>query len=69
MISDVWAGGKTYGGCLPDASQVPPNCFPIASPMFPDAWFPPHLQDVATGTAEVSLLIWTFDEKVIRKMK
>jgi hypothetical protein len=47
-------GGKTYGGCLlPDASSL----------------FPPHLQDVAMGTGEVSPLISTFDAKIIRKLK
>ena len=28
-------GGKTYGGCLPDASQMPPRCLPDASQMPP----------------------------------
>ena len=29
-------GGKTYSGCLPDASQMPPRCLPDASqiPLF-----------------------------------
>ena len=26
-------GGKTYGGCLPDASQIPSRCLPDASQM------------------------------------
>ena len=26
-------GGKTYGGCLPDVSQMPPRCFLDASQM------------------------------------
>jgi hypothetical protein len=29
--------------------------------------FPPHLQDVATGADEMSLLIWTFDENSLEK--
>ena len=31
--SSAWLGGKTYGGCLPDASQMPPRCLPDASQM------------------------------------
>ena len=40
--SSTWLGGKTYGGCLPnasqmlpDASQMPPRCFPDVSQMLP----------------------------------
>ena len=38
--SSAWLGGKTYGGCLPDASrcvQMPSRCLPDASRCFPDA--------------------------------
>ena len=28
-------GGKTYGGCLPDVSQMPPRCLPDSSQMPP----------------------------------
>ena len=31
--SSTWLGGKTYGGCLPDASQMPPRCLSDASQM------------------------------------
>ena len=31
----IWLGRKTYGGCLLDASQMPPRCLPDASQMSP----------------------------------
>ena len=31
--SSTWLGGKTYGGCLPDSSQMPPRCLPDGSQM------------------------------------
>ena len=33
--SSTWLGGKTYGGCLPNVSQMPPRCLPDASQMSP----------------------------------
>ena len=51
--SSTWLGGKTYGGCLPNVSQVPPRCVsddfqmpPDASQMPPDA-FPKKLFGVS----------------------
>ena len=35
LFSLLRLGGKTYGGCLPDASQMLPRCFPDASQMLP----------------------------------
>ena len=32
-LSLLRLGGKTYGGCLPDASQMPPRCLSDASQM------------------------------------
>ena len=34
-LSLLRLGGKTYGGCFPDASQMLPRCFPDASQMLP----------------------------------
>ena len=34
-LSLLRLGGKTYGGCFPDASQMPPRCLPDASQMAP----------------------------------
>ena len=33
--SSAWLGGKTYGGCLPNVSQMPPRCLSDASRCFP----------------------------------
>ena len=43
--SSTWLGGKTYGGCLSDASQMSPR-----SQMFPDASQMPPLLDVLENT-------------------
>jgi hypothetical protein len=42
---------------------MPPRCLSDASQ------FPPNLRCVADALAEISLLIWTFDAKIIRKLK
>ena len=34
--SSTWLGGKTYGGCLPDASQMPPDVFQMTLRCLPD---------------------------------
>ena len=50
LFSLLRLGGKTYGGCLPDASQMLPRCLPnpsllhdsfsvIPLPMIPPPWF------------------------------
>jgi hypothetical protein len=38
-------GGKTYGGCLPDASKMSLSCLQ----------FPPNLRCVAEALADISL--------------
>ena len=35
LFSLLRLGGKTYGGCLPYVSQMPPRCLPDASQMCP----------------------------------
>ena len=65
--SSTWLGGKTYGGCLQDASQMSPRCFSdvfkLSARCFSDAFLPDVIKNlwwVSRAAVMLSVCVLSF---------